>query len=193
MKNGKGLLLGALVVILMGGLAFAQLGNRDRDLGGRTANLDTIGTCDPESDTTAVGWDTDPTSGSWGGKPESQFAVAWEPGFMDVPANDGRFAECTIPGVTGKTPKKITLNVLEGLANDDYCVFASVAAGDLLIGCVNETSLSEVWVDKDFTLPGGAFASGQDVTVKILVTGNAWASFSTWGQLAVDSIEILGD
>ena len=187
-------LLGVLVLAV--GVASAQV-NRERTLPGETTTLTTIGTCQPESDLSAVGWDQTPTSGGWGGKPESEFAVVWEPGFADVPDypgfGGGRFAKCTIAGQTGKTPKKIEMEVLEGLANDDYCVFASVAAGDLLIGCMNETSASEVWVLHSWNLPPNAFASGQDVTITILVTGNAWPSFSTWGQLAVDYIEIKGE
>lgn len=102
-------------------------------------------------------------------------------------------ASCIVEGVTGKTPKKIQMLVLEGLANDSYCVFASVAAGDLLVGCKSETSVTEVWVTHSFDLPANAFASGQDVKITFLATGNAWPSFTTWGQLAVDYITVLGE
>ena len=187
-------LLGAFIVLLAGSVALAGGRNRDRGLQVTATTLDSIGICHPEDDATVEeGWDLDPWPGGWGGKDEGDFAVVWEPGTMDVPANAGRFAECTIEGQTGTTPRKIKMNVLEGLANDDYCVFASIGAGDLLIGCVNETSSGETWVTKEFDLPAGAFSSGQDVTVKILVTANAWPSFSTWGQLGVDWIEVLGD
>lgn len=195
----KRYVIGVVLLVVMAGFVYAQWDskvpvNRDRTFVAETTELSVTGTCQPESDGTAVGWDQTPTSGSWGGKNESDFAVVWEPGTPDVPANAGRFAECTIAGVTTRTPKKVRMLVLEGLANDDYCVFASVAAGDLLIGCVNETNVgAEAWVNKEFTLPAGAFASGQDVTVKILVTANAWPSFSTWGQLGVDQIEILAE
>jgi len=184
------------VLLLAGSVVFAGGRNRDRGLDVTATTLTETGRCDPESlsmPDEGDGWDQSPPFGGWGGKDESLFAVAWETGTMDVPANAGRFAECTIAGVTGKTPRKVKMNVLEGLANDDYCVFASIGAGDLLIGCVNETSSGEVWNDKEFDLPTGAFASGQDVTVKILVTGNAWPAFSSWGQLGVDWIKILGD
>lgn len=185
------------ILLLSAGLVLAG-GNRERDLTAETTDLTEIGTCEPEDEdgTTAPGWDKNPTSGGWGGKDESEFAVVWEPGQADVPDTDfsgGRFAACTIGGETGKTPKKVELNVLEGLANDDFCVFASVAAGDLLIGCHNETSNTETWTTVAFDFPANAFASGQDVTIKILVTGNAWPSFSTWGQLGVDYIKILGE
>lgn len=187
-------LLGVLVLVV--GVASAQ-SNRERVVPGETTTLTTIGTCQPETDLSAVGWDQTPTSGSWGGRPESDFAVVWEPGFADVPDypafSGGRFAACTIAGATGKVPKKIEMEVLEGLANDDYCVFASVGAGDLLIGCKNESSASEVWAIHSWDLPPNAFASGQDLTVTIIATGNAWPSFATWGQLAVDYIEVKGE
>lgn len=180
------------VALLAVGLASAQF-NRDRKVDFETADLTVIGTCQPESSAYALGWDTSPNSGSWGGKDESQFAVVWEPGQVDYPTLAGRMASCIVEGVTGKTPKKIQMLVLEGLANDSYCVFASVAAGDLLVGCKSETSVTEVWVTHSFDLPANAFASGQDVKITFLATGNAWPSFTTWGQLAVDYITVLGE
>ena len=187
----KKALVVAAVLVLACGVALAQK-NQDRGIGAKTTTLTTIGTCQPESDASAAGWDQNPTSGGWGGKDESLFAVVWEPGTPDVAKNAGRFAECTIVGVTGVTPSQLEINVLQGLANDDYCVFASGAAGDLLIGCVDETSSTENWVTDVFQLPAGGFGSGQDVTVKILVTGNSWPSFNTWGQLGVDWIMVKG-
>lgn len=195
-------LLTALVLILACGMTIAA-SNRDRDLRGTTTSTTVIGTCEPESDSLAFGWDKDPTSGSWGGLDESQFAVVWEPGApngaqIDVPdyptLGTGRFAACTIAGMTGKTPTQIEIKALAGLANDDYCVFASVGSGKLLlVGCYDETSTSETWITTTFALPAGFFASGQDVTVWIQATGNAWPSFSTWGQLGVDFIRVSGN
>lgn len=186
----KKLVLGAVMVLLVATVASAQW-NRVRDLPTDVTTLAVINTCQPETSGLATGWDTSPTLGGWGGVDESQFAVAWEPGFNDTWVS--RMASCTIPGATGKVAKKIKIRALEGLANDDYCVFASIGAGDLLIGCKDESSVTEVWMVHEYDLPAGAFAAGQDVTVKILVTGNAWPSFSTWGQLAVDYIEVWGE
>jgi hypothetical protein len=186
----KKLVLIAMVVFLVGGMTFAGGVNRLRGLDARTTSVGVINTCQPESDSTADGWAA-PPPGGWGNKPEAQFAVVWEKGTLDVATNPGRMAECTIPGVTGKTPTKVKINYLQGLANDDFCVFASGAGGTFyLVGCVDETNTAgEVWVDVELTLP--PMASGQDVTIKILATGNAWSAFSTYGQLAVDWIEIL--
>ena len=103
-------------------------------------------------------------------------------------------AECTIAGVTGKTPTSITINYLQGLANDDFCVFASVGAGNnlILLGCEDEDNNSgEQWANATFTLLGQG-SSGQDLRVVILATGNAWPSFNTWGQLGVDYIKVEG-
>jgi hypothetical protein len=184
-------LLGALVALLVCGVGFAA-GNRGRDLEVEMTTAVQIGICQPEViAATTLGWDQNPTSGGWGGKPEADFAVVWEPGTPDVAALSGRMAQCTIAGSFGMTPATVRINHLEGLANDDFCVFASTGAGYLLVGCHDEVSTSEVWKTTSFTLPAGAYAAGQDVTIKILATGNAWASISTWGQLGVDWIEIL--
>ena len=180
------------VALLAVGLASAQV-NRDRPVPVATATLVDIGICQPETSIYAAGWDTTPTAGGWGGKPTNQFAVVWEPGQVDFPTLAGRMATCIIPGATGKTPKKVEMLVLEGLANDSYCVFAAVAAGDLLIGCKSETSVTEVWNVHTYDLPANAFASGQDVKITLMATGNAWPSFTTWGQLAVDYIKVLGE
>jgi hypothetical protein len=115
----------------------------------------------------------------------------------DVPDTDfsgGRFAKCTINGSSGMIPKEVVLHVLAGLANDDFCVFVSVPTGPLLIGCHNETNEgSETWGDVALTIPPYAMASGQDVTVTILATGNAWNGFTTYGQVAVDYITVKGE
>jgi hypothetical protein len=187
--RGK-VVFGVVLVLLASSMAAAQV-NRYRDLPIQSTTLAVINTCQPESSGNATGWDVAPTLGSWGGVDESQFAVVWEPGFNDTPLS--RMASCTIPGVSGKTAKKIKILALEGLANDDYCVFASIGPGDLLIGCKDESSATELWVTHEFDLPGGAFSPGQDIKVTILATGNAWPSFSTWGQLAIDKIEIWGE
>jgi hypothetical protein len=188
----------AVVVLLIAGLTYAGGVSRNRE---RAADpietaLDTIGTCQPEdmSDTTAIGWDQTPTPGGWGGKDESEFAVVWAPGMQDAPTNPGRMAECTISGVSGKTPTSIDINYLQGLANDDFCVFASVGAGNNLIflGCEDENNNSgEQWATVTFDLKGQGSA-GQDLKVVILATGNAWPSFNTWGQLGVDYIKVEG-
>jgi len=186
----KKLLLGAVLVLLVASVAVAQT-NRIRDLNALSTTLAVINTCQPEISGPAAEWDKTPTLGGWGGVDESQFAVVWEPGFNDTPAS--RMASCLIPGATTKVAKEIRIRALEGLANDDYCVFASIGAGDLLIGCKDETSMTEVWNTHVYTLPAGVFAAGQDITVKLLATGNAWPSFSAYGQLAIDYIEVWGE
>jgi hypothetical protein len=175
------------MVLLVASVAVAQT-NRIRDLAAESTTGTLINRCELPGDTSASGWDLTPTLGGWGGLDESQFAVVWEPFFNDTPSS--RMASCVIPGTTGKKATKIIVQALKGLANDDYCVFASVGAGDLLIGCIDETSNTEVWGPDTFNLPVGAFADGQTITVTIQATGNAWPSFATWGQLAVDWIEV---
>jgi len=185
------LLIAVAVIVLAIGITSAQV-NRSRPIYvDETAGVQ-IGICDlPGGATVNDGWDLAAPGGSWGGQSTTTFAVAWAKGQVDFPTLPGRFAQCTIPGSTGKTAATIEVKALAGLANDSYCIFASVGSGDLLIGCKLETSLTEVWQVDTYTLPSNVFAPGQDITVKILATGNAWPSFNTYGQLAVDYIKIL--
>ena len=187
----KKVLLVLFVLVVVASLA--QAGNVNRWRGtevGATSDT-TIGTCEPETDGTAAGWDTMPPGGSWGGQATSTFAVAWQKGAQDIPTNEGRMAECTISGVTGKTPGKVEIKYLHGLANDDFCVFASISGNELvLVGCENETNTGgESWMPL-LTMDLPLMSAGQDVRIVILATGNAWTAFSTYGQLAVDYIKI---
>jgi hypothetical protein len=150
-----------------------------------------LGICQPETDATAEGWDTTPYPGHWGDKDVSLFAVVWAPGDPDEPALVGREAKCTIPGSPGMHPDKIKLNYLMGLANDDFCVFVEHQGFDIRLGCVNEESAVEQWEDAEFDVPEWWSSPGRDVTVKILVTGDSWSSKGTYGQFAVDYIEVL--
>ena len=45
---------------------------------------------------------------------------------------------------------------------------------------------------KDMIMPS-VFSAGQTLTIKILVTGNQWSGFNTWGQLAIDKIVVKGN
>jgi len=185
------LIVALAVIVLAIGITSAQV-NRSRVLPVQETTGTEISRCElPNNAVTTLGWDLAPPGGSWGGASTSTFAVVWQKGQVDYPNLAGRFAQCTIPGVSGKLPVTIVVRALEGLANDSYCLFASVAAGDLLIGCKEEYSLTEVWRIHPFGLPQNAFAPGQDITIKILATGNAWPSFNTYGQLAIDYIATL--
>jgi len=185
----------AVLLLLATTVAVSQL-NRDRTIQVAVTEELQIGICEPESNMSAVGWDKNPPAGGWGGAPLGSFATVWEKGAADVLDTDfsgGRFAKCTINGSTGKVPTKIEIRHLAGLAHDNFCVFASIGAGDLLVGCVNENQNTEVWTVTQLTLPANIFAPGQDVTVKILAGGNAWPSFGTYGQLAIDYIKVIGN
>jgi len=209
----KRLLVGLAVAFVAISLILA-VGIRDRtDSRGSAVEgkpLVSIGRCDPETDLSAAGWDYDPTAGNWGGKDESEFAVAWEPDAPDKPALVGRLATCTIEGVHvgkgskakgskgskgGPRPKKLEILSLEGLANDDYCVWVSTGCGDLLVGCKDPAPGTEDWVlhEFDFSDRYKCFGKGQDTTITIQVTGNAWDGKDTWGQLGVDYIELFGN
>lgn len=161
-----------------------------------------LGQAEPESDASAVGWDQHPAAGNWGGRgADGSFAVAWEHDSPDVPDNIGRFAEVTIPGRPGCLPTAVKIGWLAGVANDDFCVLVqafkcsspSSPKQYVAIGCFNEDeySTTENWTENTFTLPPNVFHPGQDVTVQIRVTGNAWWGFGTWGQLGVDYVKVM--
>jgi hypothetical protein len=42
-------------------------------------------------------------------------------------------------------------------------------------------------------IPVSEIKAGRPLTVKIEATGNAWPNFATYGQLAVDWIELWGN
>lgn len=190
----KRLMIVVVVLALAAPLAMAQ--NRDRipDLE-QTCNAQ-YAICYPSNDpanganVTASGWGTAWT-GYYGGKSYSKFRLVWAPGASDTPDLAGRWADCKMPGLFNQTAKKIRLSILSGQANDDVCVFVDVAAGTLLVGCKTLGGGGETWVTKDFDIPVGAVAKGQDIKVTVMATGNAWSGFGTYGQVAVESIEVL--
>jgi len=199
----KGIFSVLVVVLLSAGFALAH---------GWPPTEVEIGTAQPEVTLpTNVGWDNNPAAGNWGGRgADHTFAVAWEYNSPDVPLLFGRFAEVTIPGQRGVVPTRIEIGYLAGIANDDFCVLASVGRWTnnlcphpntspifIAVGCINEdeTNTNEVWKvtgPTDLVLPANIFHAGQDITIQIRVTGNAWWGFGTWGQLAIDRITVYG-
>jgi hypothetical protein len=121
-----------------------------------------------------------------------EFAVAWAAGAPDLPTLVGREASCSLEGQHGMTVHKIFVKALNGLANDDYCVFVTTRGYDVRVGCYDETSATEQWIETEFDVPGKLLKKGQDITVKIFVTGNSWSGFGTYGQLGVDYISVWG-
>lgn len=158
-----------------------------------------LGTAQPETD--GVGWDQVPAAGGWGGRgADGTFGVAWEAGGPDFPGNIGRWAEVTIPGQRGKVPVAIDIEYLAGIANDDFCVLVEKWKSSspnspkiyVAVGCVDEDEIfvNEDWTSATIDLPRNVFHPGQDVTVQIRVTGNAWSGQGTYGQVAIDSITV---
>lgn len=161
-----------------------------------------IGIAQPETDGTAVGWDTTPAAGNWGGRgADGSFAVAWENDQPNVPALLGRYGEVTVPGLADYVPTTIEVGYLAGLADDDFCILLRhqpcpdpAPPVYVSIDCVdeNDTNTNEVWTTAVFPLPPYVFASGQPVTIQIRVTGYPWSGFPTFGQLAVDYFKVWG-
>lgn len=162
-----------------------------------------IGIAQPETDGTALGWDATPAGGGWGGRgADGSFAVAWENDQPDAPALSGRFAEVTVPGMSGFVPTSVEIGYLAGIANDDFCVLVRQFRHSgppappvyVSVDCLDDDAYNttEIWTSALFPLPRHVFSAGQDMTIQIRVTGNAWSGQATWGQLAVDYIKIWG-
>jgi hypothetical protein len=160
-----------------------------------------IGTAQPETE--GSGWDQSPASGGWGGRgADGSFAVVWQNDSPDVPANFGRWAQVTIPGQPGMVPTKIEVFYLAGIANDDFCVFVEKFKSSspsspthwVAIDCEDEdeSNTDEQWTKRVFDLPPKVFHPGQDISVQIRATGNAWSGRGTWGQVAIDYIKVVG-
>ena len=193
----KRVLLAALIVFVAGSVALAGI-NRTRDVGrgdAATPPVVQLVTCDLPGDAGAGdGWDLTPPGGNWGGYSTSTFAVAWEGGTQDVPTLPGRMAKCTVQLPSGAVPTSIVLNFLAGLANDDFCIFAT-GPGDefILLECVDEVNnIGEAWKVEGIPLPDGVFTAGQTMTIMVLATGNSWNGFNTYGQLAIDKFVVKG-
>ena len=159
---------------------------------GRAPTQTVLGVCEPEQlpDPAADGWEFPAHPGNWGGKDESEFAVVWGSGAPDEPRLNGREAMCSFEIVSANTDS-IRLTYLQGLANDDFCVFVEHNGFDVGIGCPIEDSPTEQWVTVEYEVPDWWRRPGRDVTVKIMATGDSWSSKGTYGQLAIDKIEVL--
>jgi hypothetical protein len=89
----------------------------------------------------------------------------------------------------GNTPSKLVIRALDGLADDSFKVWIHRGSGFEEVYTYNDAYNTETWVVHDIPLPGGAY-SGSTIRVKIKATGPKWSGFDTYGQLAVDWIEL---
>jgi hypothetical protein len=130
------------------------------------------------------GWSTElvtfDTGGNYGRATKYQARLVWGP----EEQNDGNCAEVDFTDCNDKELQKITIRHLVGMADDSFDVYV----GTVRIGSYADcTSNQEVWTETSFYAPVGTCCP---VTVKICATGPAWSMHSTYGQLAIDWIEM---
>jgi len=146
----------------------------------------------PDVDGTAMGTNghcmsfSDEVLGSWGGE-YGDGAVTAFPGDPD-PAG-----QCIFKWSTGGNAGQIKMRVLDGIADDSFDVYAKIPGGQwTLVYTYSDVSTSEVWVahsiDVSALYPEEGAAT--QIRLKIVPTNLGWGGFNTWGQLAVDSVEV---
>ena len=88
--------------------------------------------------------------------------------------------------------RRIVLRVLDGIADDSFNVYVKNPGGDwvLVYSYTCDSSTSEYWVEHDiYSFPAGK-GQGTTIEIKIEATGDTWWGFDTYGQLAVDWVQI---
>jgi hypothetical protein len=131
-------------------------------------------------ETCTAGWGVPAiTGGAYGGKPYSEFCLVWEP----TCAADTKSASIKLAfaGVAGEA---ITVNHLDGMSNLDSF---DVLVDDALVGhYADSLNSSENWVITSFPVNVGAGIH----TVTLKATDSAWSQCDSWGQIAVDYINV---
>lgn len=128
-------------------------------------------------------------SGSWGGLGVGNARVAW---FSPDDPN-GRNGRLKMNALSG-SGQEMRFRVLDGIGDDSFRVEVLNEAGDW-VEVYNHTadpSTTEEWVEHKVTLTGYDLPLGGPMTIRFRATGPKWASWSTYGQLAIDWVELWG-
>jgi len=134
----------------------------------------------------------DTHGGNWGGIGAGmQCRVVWHA------AGDPTLGYATLTLDTGGLgfARRIVLRVLDGIADDSFNVYVKNPGGDwaLVYSYDYDPSTSEYWVEHEiYSFPAGKGGQGTTIEMKIEATGDPWSGFSTFGQLAVDWVEVWG-
>ena len=101
-------------------------------------------------------------------------------------------------GVRPGAAKAIEVRHLDGLADDSFDISVKDVHGNWVqIGSYTWSgNTNEFWVTSTFSLPNGKTLQldrGRDVEVKLDATGPQWSGFNTYGQVAFDWIELVGN
>lgn len=124
--------------------------------------------------------------GNWGGE-NGGGAVTAHPNDPD----DAGYVSLDTPKGAAKA---ISIRHLDGLADDSFDVLVEDVHGAwITVGHYTDVHATETWVKSTFALPDTMdLARGRAIEVKIALTGAKWSGFATWGQLAIDKVELLG-
>jgi hypothetical protein len=129
------------------------------------------------------GWDAAVNDGNYGGLPESEFCLVR--GTQDCGMSPPVVATATLYFPGG--PANVVVRHLDGMSNLDNF---DVMVGTTVIGSyVDKHDSTEVWETTNFpiTIAPGSYL------VTIISTDAAWEGCPTWGQLAIDYINVEPD
>lgn len=135
--------------------------------------------------------------GNWGG-------IGSEPGDCRViwfshnaPATEDEYAYITLDRCERNgAATAIRVRHLDGIADDSFNIFVKNNHGDWIsMGSYTWSgNSSEFWVETTFIIPDvSAIAHGRPIEVKLEATGTQWSGFGTYGQVAFDWIELIGN
>ncbi len=134
------------------------------------------------------------SGGNWGDFSETgeDCRVIWDA------SNDDPSATITLNrGVRPGAATAIRMMHLDGLADDSFDVEVKDVHGRwILIGSWAGSPGPEEWVVAEFALPNGKTLQldrGRAVEIRLKATGQKWDGFSTYGQVAFDWIELVGN
>jgi hypothetical protein len=187
----------ALVLVVLAVLLSASAAYAGPPVWTKLAEKD-IGTGDGLSGTTEWG-EVEPvySGGSYGSCASlcrgGSSRVVWGPGSTSNNTNYA-FVQLMWDPAMGKA-RQIKLRVLDGIADDSFNVYVQNPGGDwaLVYHYDSDPSTAEYWVEHDdiWSFPAGK-GQGGEIYMKIEATGAPWSGFNTYGQLAVDWIEVWG-
>jgi hypothetical protein len=87
----------------------------------------------------------------------------------------------------------LRMRVLDGAANDDFMVFIKNKNGHLenIYTYISDPNTTEVW--KVLSIPlSSRYWFDKSMDVVVMSTGSDWSSKSTYGQVGIDWMELVG-
>lgn len=171
-----------------------------------------LGTSASQTVHNAQGWgpaEPETNGGGWGGIAtetdcglttstdcDKLAAVTYAAGEPDKPAVNGRMATVTLNPVKNKwgIVRAIKIRALDGAANDDFMVFIKNKRGNWenIYTYASDPSTAEIWKIHEINLPLRNWFN-KPLELGIMSTASDWASKSTYGQLGIDWIELVGN